>query len=264
MKPKILSVLNFISVVITLFVSYYTQAVKLNGNTMGSLSHEYFNLFTPADYAFAIWGIIYLGLLAFSGYQIYQAFGSKKDLQFLQQTKFWFFLANLANAAWVVLWLYEYTGLSIFLMLLILFSLIKIILNTNMERWDAPFKIIALSWWPICLYSGWIAVATIANIAAYLAKIGWNGGIFSEVQWTIIMIVIATIVNIVIIYARNMREFAAVGIWALFAIYMRHSEDQTLIAYVALGAAILIGINTAYHGFINRKQNPMYRMMNKS
>ncbi|HAJ82648.1 MAG TPA: hypothetical protein DCO64_09405, partial [Zunongwangia profunda] len=61
---------------------------------------------------------------------------------------------------WVIVWLYEYTGLSIFLMLLILFSLIKIILNTNMERWDAPLKIIAFSWWPICLYSGWIAVAT--------------------------------------------------------------------------------------------------------
>ncbi|MDN3595732.1 tryptophan-rich sensory protein [Zunongwangia endophytica] len=262
MKPKLLAVLNFISVLIALFVSYYTQAVELNGNTMGSLSKEYFNLFTPAPYAFAIWGIIYLGLLSFSGYQIYQAFGSQNDLKFLQQTKLWFVLANLSTSAWVIFWLYEYTGLSVFLMFLILFSLIKIILNTNMERWDAPLKIIAFSWWPICFYSGWIAVATIANISAYLAKIGWNGGIFSEVQWAIIMIVVAAILNIVMIYTRNLREFAAVGIWALFAIYMRHSEEQTLIAYVALGGAILIGINCAYHGFINRKENPMYRMFN--
>ena len=83
MKPKLLTILNFISVLITLFVSYYTQAIQLNGNTMGSLSDEYYNLFTPAGYAFAIWGVIYLGLLAFSGYQIYQAFGPKNDLKFL-------------------------------------------------------------------------------------------------------------------------------------------------------------------------------------
>ena len=263
MKLKLLAVLNFISVIITLFVSYYTQAEKLNGNTMGSLSHQYFNLFTPADYAFAIWGIIYLGLLAFSGYQLYQAFGPQTDLRFLQQTKFWFVLANLANVAWVIVWLYEYTGLSIFLMLLILFSLIKIILNTNMERWDAPLKVIAFGWWPICLYSGWIAVATIANVAAYLVKIGWSGGIFSQEQWTIIMIVVAAILNIIMIYTRNMREFAAVGVWALIAIYIRHSNLHSLIAYVALGSAILIGLNASYHGFINRKKNPMYRMMSK-
>ncbi|HCV82693.1 MAG TPA: hypothetical protein DGQ38_16760, partial [Zunongwangia profunda] len=75
---------------------------------------------------------------------------------------------------------------------------------------------------------------------------------------------VAAILNIVMIYTRCMREFAVVGIWALFAIYMRHSEDQTLIAYVALGGAILIGLNAAYHGFINRKQNSIYRMMNKN
>ena len=100
---------------------------------MGSLSDEYYNLFTPAGYAFAIWGVIYIGLLAFSGYQIYQAFGSKNDLKFLQQTSLWFVIANLANAAWVIVWLYEYTGFSIFFMLLILFSLIKIILNIEMQ-----------------------------------------------------------------------------------------------------------------------------------
>jgi len=262
MKPKLLSVLNFISVVITLGMSYSTQVLKPNGNTMGTLSHEYDNLFTPADYAFAIWGVIYLGLLVFTIYQMYQAFGPKTDLQFLQQTSYWFIIANIANATWVLVWLYEYTGLSIVFMVLILVSLLKIIINTNMERWDAPFKIIAFSWWPICLYAGWISVATIANISAYLAKINWDGGIFSEVQWTVIMIAIATILNIVIIYTRNMREFAAVGIWALFTIYTRHHGVENLVAYVALGGAILIALNIAYHGFVNRKQNPMYRILN--
>ncbi|WP_121667269.1 tryptophan-rich sensory protein [Mesonia aquimarina] len=255
------SILNFSSVIGAIAVTYYAQAVKLNGNSMISLSAKYNSLFTPEGYAFAIWGLIYLSLLTFSGYQLYQAFGLKKHTEFLVQTKYWFSLANLANMCWIFAWYFEYTGLSVLFMLVILFSLIKIILNTNMERWDAPFRVIASSWWPICLYSGWIAVATIANISAYLVKLNWDGVFLSEIQWTIVMIFIATLLNLLMIYKRNMREFAAVGIWALLAIYVRHSGEISEIAYSALIGAILIGIYAAYHGFINRKQNPMYQLM---
>ena len=80
---KRLAVLNSISVILVIAVSYISQTGIINGNTMGSLSAEYYNLFTPAGYAFAIWGIIFLGLLIFSGYQLYQAFCPKNDLDFL-------------------------------------------------------------------------------------------------------------------------------------------------------------------------------------
>lgn len=260
---KRLAVLNAISVVLAIAVSYISQTGIINGNTMGSLSAEYYNLFTPASYAFAIWGVIFLALLAFSGYQLYQAFKARKDLEFLQKSGYWFFIANMANIAWVFAWLNEFTGLSVLFMLLILFSLIKVILNTNMERWDAPLKIIAFSWWPICLYSGWIAVATIANVSAYLAKIGWNAPFFSEEIWTVIMIIVAGIINIAIIYTRNMREFAAVGVWALIAIYFRHFDEIPFISFTALITAVIIFSNITYHGWMNRKTNPMYKLINK-
>ncbi|MDQ7916191.1 tryptophan-rich sensory protein [Mesonia sp. MT50] len=264
MKPKLLAVLNFISVLLAIGTSYFTQAFQLNGNTIGSLSKqpEYANLFTPAGYAFAIWGLIYLGLLAFSVYHLYQVFKKKNVQAFLQQTGLWLVAANVATSAWVVAWLYEYTGLSVVFMLIALFSLIKIILNTNMERWGAPFKTIAFSWWPICLYSGWISVATIANISAYLVKIEWEIFLFTEVQWAIIMVIVATLLNLAMIYFRNMREFAAVGIWALFAIYIKQQDNVESIAYAALIGAILIGLYAGYHGFINRKTNPMFKMIN--
>jgi hypothetical protein len=260
---KRLAVLNAISVVLVIAVSYISQTGVINGNTMGSLSAEYYNLFTPASYAFAIWGIIFLALLAFSGYQLFQAFKARKDLDFLRKTGYWFFIANMANVAWVFAWLNEFTGLSVLLMFLILFSLIKVILNTNMERWDAPLKIIAFSWWPNCLYSGWIAVASIANVSAYLVKIGWNAPFFSEEIWTVIMIAIAGLLNIAMIYTRNMREFAAVGVWALIAIYFRHFDEIPLISYTALVTAVIIFSNITYHGWMNRKTNPMYKLINK-
>lgn len=260
---KRFAVLNFISVILVIVVSYISQTGIINSNTMGSLSAEYYNLFTPAGYAFAIWGVIFLSLLGFSGYQLYQAFSAKNDLEFLRKSGYWFLLANLANAAWVFAWLYEFTGLSVLLMFLILFSLIKIILKTDMERWDAPLKTLAFSWWPICLYSGWIAVATIANISAYLAKIGWTAPFFGEEIWTVIMIAVVVFLNIAIIWRRNMREFAAVGVWALIAIYFRHFGEIPLIAYSALIGAVAIFSNIIYHGWINKETNPMYNILNR-
>lgn len=259
---KNLSVLNLISVILVIIVNYYSQIMTINNNTMASLSAEYDNLFTPAGYAFAIWGLIFLALIVYSVFHINRAFFSDGESDFIDKTGPYFVIANIANAAWVIVWLYEYTFISIILMFVILGSLLMIIKRTNMERWDASFKIIAFVWWPICLYSGWITVAAIANVAAYLSKIGWDGWILNKVQWTLVMITIAVIINILMVYKRNMREFAAVGIWALIAIYVRQEGNYDIIAYSALIGAAVILLYVAYHGFVNRKSNPMYKMIN--
>ncbi|MEP3378966.1 MAG: tryptophan-rich sensory protein, partial [Maribacter dokdonensis] len=60
MKKK-LSILNLVSVVLVIAVNYISQAFSLNDTTIGEMSRRYDNLFTPAGYAFAIWGIIFLG-----------------------------------------------------------------------------------------------------------------------------------------------------------------------------------------------------------
>lgn len=257
-----LAIMNFLSVLLVIIVNYFSQALRLNDNTIGGVSDEYRNLFTPQDYAFSIWGLIFLSLLLYCGFQIYSAFFNNKDSEFITKTGPWFAIANFANACWVIVWLYELTGISVILMFVILFSLLKIILNTNMERWDAPFKIIAFTWWPICLYAGWITVATITNVAAFLVKIGWRGYILDEKQWTIIMIIVAVAINALIIYKRNMREFAAVGAWALIAIYLRHIDRFPGLAYIALAGAILLLVYIFYHGYKYRKTNPMFKLIN--
>lgn len=254
------AILNLTSVIIVLIVNYLSQTGIFNNQTVGELSDKYENLFTPAGYAFSIWGLIFLGLIVFAVNHLILLV-KNKDISFYASSGYWFALVNLANAAWVVCWLYEWTGTSVIIMAFMMFGLIKIILNTNMERWDAPNRIIFFSWWPICLYSGWINVALIANVSAYLSKIGWVGIVLNEVEWTMIMIIIATGINYFMIWKRNMREFAAVGIWALVAIFIRHLGSEDYIAWTAIIASVFLIINISIHAFINIKTNPFYRMM---
>ncbi|MCM4155144.1 tryptophan-rich sensory protein [Gramella sp. AN32] len=261
---KKLAVLNFLSVILTLFINYLAQQRVFNATTIGEVSEKYSNLFIPAGYAFSIWILIYIGLFASTIFMLQQAFSKGKHQGFIKKTNFWFIIANVGNCLWVLAWCYEFIGMSVILMLLILMKLIKIILNTRMEKRNAPFPVIAFYWWPICLYSGWISVAFIANVASWLKEINWQVILLSEVNWTILMTFAATILNLVMVYARNMREFALVGVWALIAIFIRHYDAQELIAYSALAGAILIFLNISYHGFINRKSNPLYKIVHSN
>lgn len=260
---KRFAVLNFLSVIVAIANNFLAQTGFFNDTTIGEVSDKYSNLFTPAGYAFSIWGLIYISLIAFSGFMIYQAFSNEKYTAFIKKTSFWFIIANIGTCLWVITWSYDYIGLSVVLMFLILAKLLKIILNNDMEIWDAPFKVIFFYWWPICLYSGWITVASIANTASWLKQTGWDGAIFTEVEWTVIMIGVAVIINLCMVYLRNMREFAAVGVWALIAIYIRHQTNEEFIANSALAGAILLFFNISYHGYINRKTNPIYKFLNK-
>jgi hypothetical protein len=62
--------------------------MEFNGTTIGEISSRYVNLFTPASYAFAIWGIIFLALLAYGIFQVRRAFFSKKESLILENNSF--------------------------------------------------------------------------------------------------------------------------------------------------------------------------------
>lgn len=257
-KQQTLSIINLFAVLFAIGINYYSQMYTINGNRVSDMSDKYSNLFTPAGYAFAIWGIIFIAIFIFSVYQIYRTFLRKQTFDFISQTGLWFAITNVTNGLWIVAWLYDYTLVSVVIMLVILFSLVKIIVNTNMERWRAPAKTIVFGWWPISIYAGWISVATIANIAAYLSKIGWDGAFLSPESWTITLIVIATGLNFTLIITRGMREFAIVGAWALIAIYVRHQLIYESIAIAALVGAVIILLTTFAHAYRNRRINPFY------
>lgn len=256
-KENLLTLANLGSLVVALLVNYLATAQQIFGVSMKDQSDKYANLFTPAPYAFSIWGFIYLFLVAFVGYQIYQIRTDKYDNS-ITQVGPWFAIANLGNALWIVAFMNDLVLESVGVMLVILYSLIRITLKTNMERWHAPAKTIAFVWWPISFYFGWITVATIANITALMVYLGYDGSPLSPQAWTILLMVIATIIYITLIWKRNMREYSLVGVWGLVAIAVKNWDNEHSIAYSAIGLALIIFINSGIHGFQNRKTLPFF------
>ena len=100
-------------------------------------------------------------------------------------------------------------------------------------------------------------------MSTYLIKIDWNGFGISDITWTIVMIVIAVIINLVATWKRNMREFALVGACALIGIANANTDINTTISSIAYVSAAIVLLNSASHAFINRKNNPFLNFKNK-
>ena len=59
----------------TIAINGLATGLPLNGQSTGDISDRFPSLFTPAGYVFSIWGVIYLGLLA---YMVYQALPAQR------------------------------------------------------------------------------------------------------------------------------------------------------------------------------------------
>jgi hypothetical protein len=259
MKPITLLLANTISLLFALAMNALAGSALFDGKTVGEVSRRYDTLFAPAGYAFAIWGLIYLLLILFVAYQ-WVAWLKHREGRELEQTGLWLAVANLANGFWIAAWLTESIGFSVLLMSILLISLLALTARLRLEIWDAPLRVIVFIWWPIVIYLGWIVVAAAANVAAWFVSVGWKGGLFSASTWTLFLIAAATVIYVVLVLRRNMREAALVGIWAFVAIAARQWQAHAEIAASALiGAVILLAV-ISWHLYKNREGSPLKKL----
>jgi len=245
-------ILNLAALIITIGVNYLSNTGFFNDETMSSISGKYQNLFTPAGYAFSIWGLIYLAL---SGFVIYYGpftENTEAKEKTVRNIGWWFVISCVANCLWIVMWLYEYTLVTIPVMILLFISLLKIILNNRETIKKEDLKSLFFFRLPFYIYSGWVSVALIADVAAYLKKIEWSGWGFSETAWTIIMIAIATVVHLYMLWKRSMSAFALVAVWALIAIAVANQNFNVTVYYTALIAAVFLALNAVIKLFLKK------------
>ena len=217
-----MSLLVLLSYLVMILMNYLANALPLNGLTTGEVSDIYSNLFAPAGYTFAIWGLIYL-LLAF--HVVYQLgffrSGERSEVtQLLRKVAVYFSVSSLANALWIVTWHYGKLSMSIILMLIILVSLIVINAMTVKAKLTTKEKFFIRL--PFSVYFGWITVATIANITAFLVDKNWAGFGLSDQTWTILILLVGTIIGLITLLKNRLATYGFVLVWAYIGIYNEH------------------------------------------
>ena len=242
-KKKALQGGNICAMIITIIVNALAVILPLNGKTTEYLSDKYPNLFVPAGITFSILGIIYILWVVFAIYQARDLFKKEEiEMPFLHQITFLFILSSVANSAWIFAWQYEYVGLSLLLMIVLLFSLLAIYIRLNIGRTSASRTEKLCVHVPFSVYLGWITVATIANVTAFLVSVHWDGFGISQLSWTIVVISVGVLITLLMLALRKDIAYSLVVIWALLGIYIKRTNAPFTNNDVATTAIIAMGI----------------------
>lgn len=237
-NDRIRQILVVIALLAMIAVNIMANALPINGQNTGEISDRFEVFFVPAGYVFSIWGLIYLGLLAYAVYQVLPAQAENPDLRSIG---YLFVLSCIANIAWIFLWHYNLVALSVIAMLSLLGLLIVIYLRLDIGGAQVSSVMKWLVHVPFSIYLGWITVAMIANITSWLYSIQWSGWGISPEMWTVIMLAIATVVGGVMSMTRGDVAYAAVLIWAFIGIALKH-QDTAVVMNAAWIAAIVTAI----------------------
>ncbi|NEN25529.1 tryptophan-rich sensory protein [Cryomorpha ignava] len=232
----------FIAAVVLLIVmNFLSTSIPFGGNTVAEVSATFHTLITPASYAFSIWGLIYLTLLVFAVFQLNKG----KNTRFFRLVFPYFLINVLSNVLWLIAFQHELLGLSVFIMLITLGSLIVIfsyfyrlrnaLSTTHRYFFQVPFS----------LYFGWISIATIVNISAFLYSLQLPVFNNSPELFSIIMLILGATLGLYILFAKKDYIYTFVIVWAYVAIWIQHADVPAIMntakfAAIALIAAIAI------------------------
>jgi benzodiazapine receptor len=221
---------NIVAFIVVITVNAMANGIPLNGQNTGEISAKYPSLFTPAGFTFSIWGLIYLSLAAFV---IYQALPAQRNSSLIAKISPLFMASCAANAAWIFVWHYDLLWLSLLLMAAMLISLIQIY-RTLAAAGPAGSK----SEWlflrlPFSLYTGWITVATIANISCVQFAMGWDDLGLSALDWTLLKLAIAGAIGATVILRKGDIAYVLVIAWAAFGIASRQVGTPEVVGAAA-------------------------------
>ncbi|MBE7380047.1 MAG: tryptophan-rich sensory protein [Leptolyngbya sp. SIO1E4] len=233
-----LAIATLAAIIGTLVVNTLSNFLAPDGQNVGEIANTILSgvLITPANYAFAIWGLIYLGLIAYGTYQLKP---NQRQTPTIQRVNQLLIIACVAQMLWIFLFTLQYFSLSILAMLGILLPLMGAYLALGIGQQRANRQRRWLAHYPFSIYLAWISVATVVNVASALYAAGWSGWGLSGTAWTSVMIVVSAAIAALVIFTRSDIPFTLIFLWAYGAIAARHG-DVPSIWITAAGAALVL------------------------
>lgn len=224
---------------VTLVVNTLGAIGIINGLSQKEVSDRYQTLITPSSSTFSIWSVIY-SLLIIS---IVLLIIKSKDEYYnkaMDEIAGLFWLSCLINIAWIVCFSFVLIEVSVILILMFTVNLALICrrllaIQDKKTRWLLPVT--------FGLYTGWLFIASVVNVAAMLVKLEWNGfGLADEIWGILILSVAAVLVILVMLNLRN-AAFPLPVAWAYWGIYMNlRSAEGFSGQYGALQIVCIIGL----------------------
>ena len=155
----------------------------------------------PATPAFSIWSVIYLLLIA---YAVWQALPSQRSRGRQRAVGWWIAATAVLNGTWLVLAQFStllLTAIGIVLLLIVLCATFVQTVRYPAEGFVDSVLIDGATG----LHLGWVSLATVANIAAWLTTVGESSWAQAADVWGITTLILVGLIGVMIASASGWR-----------------------------------------------------------
>ncbi|MCE8009587.1 hypothetical protein [Aestuariivita sp.] len=181
----------------------------------------------PAGYAFAIWAVIYLWLLAGAAFGVL----ARADAPDWEEMRPYLVMSLAVGTSWLAVAKLSAFAAAILIWAMLIPALLALFRAPLLDRWWARA--------PIGLYAGWLSAASFVALGLVLA--GW--GVMGEVQAAILCLVLATaLASVIQVALEGVPEYGAAVVWALLAVAVNNLGGALFVVVLALTGAAVVGL----------------------
>ncbi|WP_179378536.1 tryptophan-rich sensory protein [Jannaschia marina] len=182
----------------------------------------------PAGYAFSIWGVIYLWLIAMAGFGVLR----RSDDANWDATRLPLIVSLGVGTSWLAVAVASLVWATVLIWVMLVSALLAL-LNTP----EADL------WWlraPVGLYAGWLTAASCVSLGINLP--GFGIGPFGPVGWALAALVLALVITVAVLRARPSLLYGIAVAWALVGVVVQNG--LSLVGGFAFGAAVFVAAMT--------------------
>lgn len=224
------------------------QMVMGWGQTAAEFAADSDTTLKVAGYAFAIWGVIYAGLLV---YAIRQALPNTGESEMINRFGWPSILAFLGIGWWIVAAAFDWevaTIVLIFGSLIVLLipmltgaPAIRALSRADRDRW--------MTVWPLSLLAGWLTVAAPVNLITVATGNGDLPAMLSPTVWAALAIAVVVAVALLVTWRVRTVAYSLPIAWGLLGAFVAEQERNMPLAMIALAAGVVVLIGAVLLAF---------------
>jgi len=215
----------------------YGQMAGGWGQTPGEFAADSDATVRVADYAFSIWGVIFLGLLVYAVRQALPQTGESGPINRLGWPSA---VTFLGLSLWIVASAADWEAATVVIIFAALLAvavplaiyspMLRALPRGDRDRW--------MTLWPLSLLAGWLTIAAPVNLITVATGNGALPGGFPPTGWAMAAIVL--VVGAALVMTRQLRilAYALPVAWGLIGVFAAELERNSALAFFALAAAI--------------------------
>ncbi len=215
------------------------QSLAGLGQSQAEFSADGDSTLRIAGWAFSIWSLIYLWILAYAVWQVLPQTG-ESDL--VNRMGWPSAVAFVLIGAWIIAAAADAKLATVAIILAAMLSLVIPLLANSREVRLTPARDQDrwLLLWPLGLLAGWLTIASAANILIVATAQDALPAALSPTGWAVLAVVVVVAIGFLGVWKLRLLAFPLPITWGLIGAFAAEQDRNPTLAFTALGAAILL------------------------